>query len=121
MLDMNRLKELNDTHGHAAGDTALRTLVARCKHCLRAGDFIGRLSGDEFAIFLPDADEAIADEMIRAIRAQLDAGPVQPHGFTVAASFGVATADGPSATLSQLLQAADQAMYAEKHANRRAP
>jgi diguanylate cyclase (GGDEF)-like protein len=120
MLDMNRLKELNDTHGHAAGDTALRTLVAHCKQCLRAKDFIGRLSGDEFAIFLPDTGEATAREIVGAIRAQLEAGPVQPHGFTVAASFGLATADGAAATLSQLLQAADQAMYAEKHANRRA-
>jgi diguanylate cyclase (GGDEF)-like protein len=119
MLDVNRLKELNDTHGHAAGDAALRALVTRCKQCLRADDFIGRLSGDEFAIYLPDTDEATARDIIRAIRTQLEAAPVQPHGFTVAASFGVATADGSSASLSQLLQVADQAMYAEKRENRR--
>ena len=114
MLDVNRLKELNDVHGHAAGDTALRELVARCKACLRSGDLLGRLGGDEFAIYLPDTDEVQARSIVESIRERLRAGPVEPLGVMVAASFGIATAEGPLSSVSQMLHAADQAMYSEK-------
>lgn len=120
MLDVDGLKELNDTHGHAGGDIALRELVQRCKLCLRSGDFIGRLSGDEFAIFLAATDKAKAGEIVHAIREQLQASPVASLGRMVSASFGIATAGGTPLSLSQLLQAADQAMYAEKRAHRQA-
>ena len=120
MLDVNRLKKLNDIHGHAAGDTALRELVTRCKACLRPGDLIGRLSGDEFAIYLPDTDEVQARRIVESIRERLRAGPVEPLGVMVAASFGIATAEGPSSSVSQMLHAADQAMYAEKRVRQQA-
>ncbi len=121
MLDVDGLKEINDTHGHAGGDVALRELVVRCKACLGRDDFVGRLSGDEFAIFLPGSDEARAREIIHAIRAQLASGPVPSLGRRVSASFGIATAAEPSPSLSQLLQAADQAMYVEKRKRRQGP
>lgn len=120
MLDLDGLKALNDTHGHAAGDLALRELVLRSKACLGAGDCIARLSGDEFAIFLPEADEARVREVVAAIRQRLAAEPVPPLGFHVAASLGIATAPADGVSLSQLLQSADAAMYADKRA-RRAP
>ena len=121
MLDVDGLKGINDTHGHAGGDAALRELVVRCKACLGSDDFIGRLSGDEFAIFLPASDEAKACEIVQAIRGELAAGPVQSLARLVSASFGIATAAETSPSLSQLLQAADQAMYAEKRGSRLAP
>jgi diguanylate cyclase (GGDEF)-like protein len=120
MFDMDRLKELNDTHGHAAGDLALNALAARCKACLGAGDLLGRLSGDEFAIFLPGADAARAQALVQAIEARLAEGPVAPYGVTLSASFGIATTSGPDDALSPLLQASDQAMYAEKRRRRAA-
>lgn len=121
MLDVDGLKELNDTHGHAGGDVALRELVVRCKACLGSDDLVGRLSGDEFAIFLPGSGEAKAGDIVHAIRGQLDAYPVPALGRRVSASFGIATAAGSSPSLSQLLQAADQAMYLEKRNRRPVP
>ena len=118
MLDLDGLKALNDTHGHAAGDLALRELVVRSKACLGPDDFMARLSGDEFALFLPGADAARAGHVVATIRQRLAAEPVQPLGFHVAASFGIATTSGDGASLSQLLQAADGAMYADKRARR---
>ena len=120
LLDVDGLKEINDSHGHAGGDVALRELVVRCKACLGSNDFVGRLSGDEFVIFLPGSDAARAGDIVHAIRGRLQAGPVQPLGRVVSASFGIATVAEPSPTLSQLLQAADQAMYVQKR-NRRPP
>jgi len=120
MLDLDGLKHLNDTHGHAAGDAALRELVVRSQACLGPGSFIARLSGDEFAILLPDCDEARAQAVVASIRQRLDASPVQPLGVCVSASFGIATTgDGPM-SLAPLLHAADQAMYADKRARRSA-
>lgn len=118
MLDLNRLKQINDTHGHAAGDAALQALVACCKQALRAEDFIGRLSGDEFAIFLPRTDAAGAARVVEAIRARLDAATTATPGVLVSASFGIATATQAPATMSALLHAADEAMYADKRASR---
>ncbi|KFL36273.1 sensor domain-containing diguanylate cyclase [Arenimonas donghaensis] len=119
MLDMDRLKELNDTHGHAAGDIALRDLVKHCKARLRASDCMGRLSGDEFAIFLPGTDEDQTRAIVHDLREQLAATPLEPLGLTISASFGMATTPDSSSSLSQLLHAADQAMYVEKRAHRR--
>lgn len=118
LLDVDGLKEINDTHGHAGGDVALRELVVRCKACLGSDEFVGRLSGDEFVIFLPGSDAARASDIVHAIRGQLEACPVQPLGRLVSASFGIATVAESSPSLSHLLQAADQAMYVEKR-NRR--
>lgn len=119
MLDLDGLKELNDAHGHAIGDAALRELVVRCKTSLGTEDFIGRLSGDEFAIFMPGSDQTQASRVVQSIRERLEAGPLQPEGIPISASFGIATAGGVATSLPQLLQAADQAMYAEKRVRRR--
>ena len=121
MLDLDGLKDLNDTHGHAAGDLALQALVSCAKACLSSEEFIGRLSGDEFAIFLPDTDRTQADAVVGIIRERLSNAPPPSPGVRVSASFGVAVAEGPVGTLSALLQAADQAMYIDKRARRRSP
>lgn len=121
MLDLDGLKELNDTHGHATGDLALQALVACAKACLSSEEFIGRLSGDEFVIFLPETDRAQAQAVVEIIRERLAHAPAPSPGVAVSASFGVAQADRAAGGLTELLQAADQAMYAEKRVRRRTP
>lgn len=108
MIDLNGLKQINDRHGHAAGDAALRRLAQACQRSLQAGEVLGRLSGDEFAILLPDTGLARARDRIAKIEADLAEGPER-----VGASFGLAElAQGES--YEQLLNRADQAMYRHK-------
>lgn len=116
MLDLDGLKRLNDTQGHAAGDLALRELVQRCEAVLAGDGVVGRLSGDEFAILLPSCDRARAGVVVQALRERLRDGPVPSLGVPVSASFGIATREGTDLSLSALLKAADEAMFAEKRA-----
>ncbi|HZH44453.1 MAG TPA: diguanylate cyclase [Lysobacter sp.] len=114
LFDLDGLKAINDTHGHAVGDAVLAELAARCATSLRPGDLLGRLSGDEFAVFLPDADAATADAMIARMRAALDAPPFPGPVGRVSASFGRAVGGATGDTCDGLLRQADQAMYADK-------
>jgi diguanylate cyclase (GGDEF)-like protein len=109
MIDLNGLKLINDRYGHAAGDAALRRLVHTCQRYLQAGEVLGRLSGDEFAIFLPETNGFRVEERIARIKAEL-AEPPQPVG----ASFGLAELSRQEETYEQLLHRADQAMYQHK-------
>lgn len=121
MADLDLLKQINDSRGHAAGDAALRAFVARGRACLRPGDLFGRLSGDEFGVFLPDTgiDEA------RAIAARMRDALAKPAGPDdrvppLSASFGIAEPLGPDERYEALLARADAAMYRVKRAERAA-
>lgn len=113
MVDLDRLKSINDVHGHAVGDAVLTELAARCTASLRPGDFIGRLSGDEFAVVLPDAGATDADAVIARMRAALQATPFAEPAGAVTASFGRAVHHG-TLQLADLLREADAAMYRDK-------
>jgi diguanylate cyclase (GGDEF)-like protein len=117
MLDVDHFKLINDRFGHPAGDAVLRDVARLCQTNLRTSDFIGRMGGEEFVIFLPRTklDEACAAaERLRALLAQT---PMRWDGqrLDVTASFGIASATG---TLSEILSAVDQAMYRAKTAGR---
>lgn len=114
LFDLDGLKAINDTHGHAVGDAVLAELAARCAASVRPGDLLGRLSGDEFAAFLPDADAAVADAVIERMRAALRATPIDAAVGVVSASFGRSAGLPADGTVPDLLRAADEAMYAEK-------
>jgi diguanylate cyclase (GGDEF)-like protein len=116
MADLDRFKQLNDTHGHEAGDRALRAFAQIAQDALRADDTIARWGGEEFVVVVPDLDRHQTVEVFERIRARL----AESHGgshppFT--ASFGV-TDSSRADTLEELLQLADAALYAAKEAGR---
>jgi len=116
MIDLDAFKERNDHHGHAAGDDALRVIVAGLRAELRDTDTVGRWGGDELLVVLPEtsltAAAAIAERVrIRLVALALTAGP----GRYVTASIGVAAAETTD-TPDTLLSRADRNMYAAKAA-----
>lgn len=119
-IDLDHFKQINDTHGHALGDTVLKRTVAICRHQLRSNDLFGRLGGEEFCVLLVDCqrDEgiAIADCMRMALAASLidvDGGVV-----SFSASLGLACTDTSGYELQRLCKEADAALYQAKRAGR---
>lgn len=120
VIDLDHFKKINDTRGHRAGDDVLRHFVMLAHSCLRKEDVMGRLGGEEFAIFLPNAGDggalAVAERLRALVQAQplpvTDAGPIP---LTV--SVGV-TLCAPGDTADSALQRADEAMYLAKERGR---
>jgi diguanylate cyclase (GGDEF)-like protein len=119
MIDVDGLKQVNDRHGHAAGDRMLREVVSICSGRLEPGQILGRLGGDEFCVLLPGADrtrgEARSLDMQRALAA---ARSTRVDGVPVGASFGLAVLGPDGGDYATLLARADAAMYAAKRAKR---
>ncbi|AWK85676.1 diguanylate cyclase [Azospirillum thermophilum] len=120
LLDLDRFKQVNDTHGHAAGDEVLCTVVARARAVLRDADQVARFGGEEFVVLLPETDEdgalAVAERLRRAIAGlpvDVDGLPVQ-----VTASIGVASWAAAEPSLEHTLRRADAALYEAKQAGR---
>ena len=112
-LDLDHFKEINDVCGHAAGDEALRQIVAVVRECTRATDLVGRLGGDEFAVLLANCPQNKTAEIAERLRLTVAARRVK--GRALSASVGVRwIAAGEPATLEWLLTASDQRMYVAK-------
>jgi diguanylate cyclase (GGDEF)-like protein len=117
MLDMDNLKQVNDTYGHAAGDDLLRRLVETVRGCVRPTDRVYRWGGDEFLVLFPGA---LPDDMLPRIRAALDAARARDTAYELQASLGAADYAGAEELPAAILRA-DRAMYDEKARNRRQP
>ena len=114
LIDVDRLKPINDRWGHQAGDRALSRVATAIQTSLRGTDIAARIGGDEFAIILPDTDAVaaiIVATRIRRALVQPDSTPVTISGGLVELPRGLADASS-----AQLMAAADVALYAAKNA-----
>ena len=120
MLDLDHFKQVNDTLGHPFGDVVLREFAHRVLTCVREMDTVARYGGEEFAVVLPDTDVTggcrVAERVITAVRQEPFRHGDQEQAVTV--SIGVAAFPGHGRTPAELLQAADEALYAAKREGR---
>lgn len=115
LVDLDDLKRVNDSYGHDAGDLMLMQVAERIQASLRQGDVACRLGGDEFAIVLPHASAAVAGAVAeRLLTALSELPPLKGDTLTHTASIGVVVSADPNESATQLLKAADVAMYQAK-------
>ena len=121
MLDIDHFKQINDSHGHQAGDRVLKELSSLLRRHVRRSDMIGRYGGEEFAILLDNVHENDAVRlMLRLLREFSQIDHTAPNGNVFHATFsvGVARLDAPHMDLDGWVNAADGALYAAKKAGR---
>lgn len=119
-IDVDYFKQINDVHGHAAGDAVLKEFAARLQGAIRVTDMAARLGGDEFVVLiegLNTADEAsiVSEKLQSAIRAPM---AVDAQLLQVTASMGLAYYEGHGSSAEALVAKADQALYRAKAAGR---
>lgn len=123
MADMDRLKHVNDTWGHDAGNSAIRAVAEAIRRAIRASDVAARYGGDEFTVLLPGATPEVAERVAQRIRNTVYQSLFQAGGrlqrVTVSVGAGSYPRDGtgPEAVLA----AADKRMYRDKQLRRRSP
>jgi diguanylate cyclase (GGDEF)-like protein len=119
MLDIDDFKLVNDTFGHQVGDQFLVRLAGVVRSTLRASDIPARYGGEEFAVILPDSDPAAAEAAALRIHDALREQPFQPEGrgkVPLSVSIGHATFPTDGRTATELIECADERMYAVKAA-----
>jgi diguanylate cyclase (GGDEF)-like protein len=114
-LDLDRFKEINDTHGHQEGDRALKRLAGLLRESLRASDLAGRMGGDEFTAFLVEADEEAGSRLLARLNERVDelitAGELPP---ACTFSAGLATFPDEASDADALFRLADSRLYEAK-------
>jgi len=123
LVDIDHFKQVNDCHGHPAGDAVLREIAERAVHQVRSVDLVGRLGGEEFVVVMPETNLGGAIVVAERLRAAVAEEPfiLQGNGakLPVTVSVGIAmTGEGHGDSLESLLQRADEALYAAKNAGR---
>jgi len=118
VFDLDRFKDINDNHGHLAGDRVLCRVKAIVDKCLRADDLFARYGGEEFVVLMPETGANGALKLAERLRACI--AEIPETGVAVTASMGIASLDtvDESWTLERLLNRADKAMYAAKRSGR---
>ena len=115
LLDLDHFKNVNDTHGHAAGDQVLQAFVGSVQAMVRGTDVLARWGGEEFVLMLPETDAAGAEELLEHLRHAVQALEVPVDGQTLRITVSIGLAAGrPGETVAQTLDRADQAVYQAK-------
>jgi diguanylate cyclase len=117
--DLDDLKQINDVHGHASGDAAIRLVASALKSILRETDIVARWSGDEFVALLSDGDLAAAQNINQRLEAAIAALTPKDLPYTVSASVGTSTLD-PLIALRDAMERADAELYTQKKRARQA-
>ncbi|HAX92272.1 MAG TPA: hypothetical protein DCY07_08760 [Rhodospirillaceae bacterium] len=120
MMDLDHFKHVNDTHGHAVGDSALQTVVRASLESLRESDIMGRLGGEEFAILMPETGIDAAADVAERLRAHIGETSISTLTDTIhcTTSLGVAQLKAEDNTIDELLIRADAALFRAKDAGR---
>lgn len=116
VIDADNFKKINDIYGHQAGDKALTAIVDALRFPLRQCDIIGRIGGEEFAVFLPNTDINPAlkiAEQLRCAVESIEFHPAEEQDYQLSISIGLAFSAGAHTT-SQLMRMADQSLYQAK-------
>jgi len=116
LLDIDHFKQVNDTHGHDAGDEVLKKLTEKCRAVLRETDLFARLGGEEFAALLIQTGQQDALLTADRLRAAIQTMPLPQiaANFSITISIGLALFDGNADSIEELMKQADQAMYRAK-------
>ena len=118
VLDLDRFKKYNDTHGHLAGNEALRRVAQTIRETVRAVDFPARYGGEEFAVVLPQVDAAAAMAIAERVRASIEALPAPPNGGPLTVSIGAAIYPADGGDREVLFRTADVRLYEAKESGR---
>jgi len=122
MMDIDHFKTFNDSHGHSAGDEALRILASIMRTSFRQSDISARYGGEEFVVILPETDAGTAAEKVEKLRQLVEntripvPGRVAEERLTISAGVACFPDDGPAAT--QILEAADRRLFSAKRQGR---
>jgi diguanylate cyclase (GGDEF)-like protein len=116
-FDINNMKQINDMHGHPAGDAVLRQIATVLRENIRSSDIVGRLGGDEFGVILAQTDEEQAHNKAAALAEAIARVPLCWGEATIpiTAAYGIHIFAG-SEDAQHAIEAADRAMYAQKRA-----
>jgi diguanylate cyclase (GGDEF)-like protein len=118
LADLDHFKAINDTYGHAAGDTALQLFAEACKDTVRSTDLVGRYGGEEFVLLLPGASPERAELIAAEISRRLAVAPSLDGMEMPTVSYGISTYDAGTSDVDEVIAAADEALYTAKSLGR---
>jgi two-component system cell cycle response regulator len=122
LFDIDRFKQINDTHGHLAGDEVLCEIASRTLHDVRSFDLVARYGGEEFLVVMPETDLPVALAVAERLRMSIAERPFAVSGagtaIPVTVSVGIATTLSAADSPTELLRRADEALYAAKNNGR---
>jgi len=118
MIDLDHFKQINDSHGHDAGDRALVFIARALQAAVRPGDLVGRYGGEEFCVLVTHADNAAAGAFDARMRKYLAEVAEHELGFSIAYSAGIAMRTSAEDTLAAMVKRADATLYSAKEQGR---
>lgn len=119
-IDLDGLKGVNDSLGHAAGDILIQAAAEVLKQTFRESDYILRMGGDEFTVIVREGDETLMENLSQRLSRNLEKASTSNDGPALSFSFGWSMSQGPGDTLEKVMQRADFLMYRDKR-NKKSP